>query len=43
MQTNLLSFPKQPEAQKCIDFTKALGEFLFVLPSRVERGRKGTP
>jgi len=35
--------PTQAEAQKCIDFTRALGEFLFVLPSRVERGRKGTP
>lgn len=35
--------PTQAEAEKCIDFTKALGEFLFVLPSRVERGRKGTP
>ena len=28
--------PTKPEAQKCIDFTTALGEFLFVLP-RVER------
>ena len=36
--------PMQPEAQKCIDFTTALGEFLFVLPGRVERGRvKATP
>ena len=35
--------PTQSEAQKCIDFTMALGEFLFVLPSRVECGRKGTP
>lgn len=31
--------PTRPEAQKCIDFTRALGEFLFVLPGRVERGR----
>ena len=35
--------PTQAETEKCIAFTKALGEFLFVLPSRVERGRKGTP
>ena len=35
--------PTKSEAQKCIDFTKALGEFLFVLPSRIERGRKGAP
>ena len=35
--------PEEADAQKCIEFTKALGEFLFVLPGRVERGRKGTP
>ena len=35
--------PTESEAQKCIDFTKALGEFLFVLPSRIERGRKKPP
>ncbi len=37
------SLPTESEARKCIDFTKALGEFLFVLPSRIERGRKGAP
>ena len=31
------------DAQKCIAFTKAFGEFLFVLPARVERGRKDSP
>lgn len=30
--------PTETDAKKCIDFTKALAEFLFVLPSRVERG-----
>ncbi|MDE0167307.1 MAG: DUF4145 domain-containing protein [Bryobacterales bacterium] len=35
--------PTQAEAKKCIDFTTALGEFLFVLPGRVARGRKATP
>ena len=35
--------PTQDEAKKCIDFTTALGEFLFVLPGRVARGRKATP
>lgn len=34
--------PNQADAQKCIDFTKAFGEFLFVLPARIERGRKPT-
>ena len=35
--------PTQVEAQKCIDFSRALAEFLFVLPGRVERGRTGAP
>ncbi len=30
--------PSTDEAQKCVDFTQALGEFLFVLTSRVKRG-----
>jgi len=30
--------PTETDAKKCIDFAKALGEFMFVLPSRVERG-----
>lgn len=37
------SLPDQDDASKCIDFAKALAEFLFVLPQRVERGRKKTP
>ena len=34
------SLPDQLAASKVIDFASALGEFLFVLPSRVQRGRK---
>lgn len=30
--------PTDEQAKKCIDFAQALAEFLFVLPSRVERG-----
>ena len=30
--------PTDADAKKCIDFAKSLGEFMFVLPSRVERG-----
>jgi len=33
--------PTQEDAVKVIEFAKALGQFLFVLPARVERGRKG--
>lgn len=33
--------PTIDDAQRCIDFAAALGEILFVLPSRVERGLKG--
>ncbi len=32
--------PTQEDAQRAVDFTKALGEFLFVLPAKVMRGRK---
>jgi hypothetical protein len=32
------SLPTTAEAQKCIDFALALGQFLFVLPARVQRG-----
>ena len=35
------SLPTIDDAQKCIDFATALGEILFVLPARVERGLKG--
>ncbi|MPT01615.1 MAG: DUF4145 domain-containing protein [Pseudomonas sp.] len=31
--------PTQEEAQRAIDFVMALAQFLFVLPSRVQRGR----
>lgn len=32
------ALPTQEDARRCIDFAEALGEFLFVLPSRVTRG-----
>jgi hypothetical protein len=32
--------PDQADARKCLDFALALAQFLFVLPARVERGRK---
>ena len=38
--------PTTDQAQKCIDFASALGQILFVLPARVERGianAKGVP
>ena len=38
--------PNERDAQRCVDFTLALGQFLFVLPSRIERGlrdAKSTP
>jgi Domain of unknown function (DUF4145) len=30
--------PTKDDAQRCLDFAVALGEFLFVLPARVTRG-----
>jgi hypothetical protein len=30
--------PTQDQAQKCVDFATALGQFLFVLPARIHRG-----
>jgi DNA-directed RNA polymerase subunit RPC12/RpoP len=30
--------PNATDAQRCIDFAMALGQFLFVLPERVEKG-----
>lgn len=30
--------PEDADARKCIDFVLALGQFLFVLPTRVQRG-----
>jgi len=32
--------PTGEDARKCVDFVAALGEFLFVLPARIERGRR---
>lgn len=32
------SLPTEADAQRSIDFASALGEILFVLPARVERG-----
>lgn len=32
--------PDQAQAKKCVEFATALGQFLFVLPARVERGIK---
>lgn len=33
-----VSLPNSDDAKRCIDFVLALGEFLFVLPSRVKSG-----
>ncbi len=33
--------PSAEDARKCLDFAFALGQFLFVLPARVARGRAG--
>jgi hypothetical protein len=33
--------PTQEDAARIIEFAQALGQFLFVLPAKVERGRKG--
>jgi hypothetical protein len=32
--------PSESQARKCIEFALALGQFMFVLPARVERGIK---
>lgn len=32
--------PDTNDAQKCVDFVKAFADFMFVLPARVQRGRK---
>ncbi len=34
------TLPSGAEAQRCIEFVRALGEFLYVLPERVRRGRE---
>lgn len=31
--------PTMQDAEKCIDFVKALADFMFILPAKVERGR----
>lgn len=33
-----VSLPTEVEAKRCLDFAVALGQFMFVLPSRVEKG-----
>ena len=33
--------PSEEDARRCIEFAEALGEFLFVLPSRIQRGISG--
>ena len=33
--------PQEEDAKRVLDFAMALAEFLFVLPSRVRRGRLG--
>lgn len=32
--------PDTDQAEKCVEFATALGQFMFVLPARVERGIK---
>ena len=32
--------PDEEQAKKCVEFTQALGQFMFVLPARIERGIK---
>ncbi len=32
--------PDQKQAEKCVEFAAALGEFMFSLPARVQRGRE---
>jgi hypothetical protein len=33
------ALPTEQEANRCVDFAKALAEFLFILPARIERVR----
>jgi predicted protein tyrosine phosphatase len=35
------ALPAEADARKVIDFASALAQFLYVLPARVARGRKG--
>ena len=32
--------PDEEQAKKCVEFTLALGQFMFVLPARIQRGIK---
>lgn len=34
------SMPDQKDAERCVDFVLALSEFLYVLPKKVEQGRR---
>lgn len=35
-----VALPTSEDAQRCIDFASALGEYLFVLPEKVRRGKE---
>jgi hypothetical protein len=35
-----VTLPDTSDAERCVAFAKALGEFMFVLPARVTRGRE---
>ncbi len=37
---NEAQLPTLKDAERCVEFTKALGMFLFVLPNMVEQGRE---
>ena len=34
--------PREADAKRCIDFVRALADFLFVLPARIAKGRTQT-
>jgi len=38
-----VALPSESDAQRAIDFAQALGQFMFVLPARVARGRASAP
>lgn len=35
-----VDLPSEGDAQRCVEFARALGQFLFVLPARITRGRE---
>lgn len=37
-----MTLPTPQDAQRCVDFALALGQFMFVLPARVQRGISNT-